>query len=71
MRIPHLRLEIDAVVAADWPEHCVIFSGVQQPNGYGRVCVDSKYQCGRVEEHDIIRGRPFSPGTPQPWGDKQ
>ena len=28
-------------------------------------------QCGRVEEHDIIRGRPFSPGTPQPWGDKQ
>jgi hypothetical protein len=48
MRIPHLRNEIDAVVNQPWPEECIIFSGKQQPNGYGRVSIDGQYRRSHV-----------------------
>lgn len=48
MRIPHLRNEIDAVVANPPGDACAIFSGKRQPNGYGRVSIDSVYRRAHV-----------------------
>lgn len=43
MRTPELRNQIDAVVAAVWPDECIDFIGKRQPNGYGRVWIDGRY----------------------------
>lgn len=48
MRPPIYRLEIlDAVAALPQPG-CIIFSGKQQPNGYGRVSIDGHYERAHV-----------------------
>ncbi len=56
MRTPHLRNEIEAVVAAPWPAGCVIFSGKKQPNGYGRVSIDAQYRRAHVYACEVAHG---------------
>lgn len=56
MRPPHLRVEIERVVAAAWPDECVIFSGRRQPNGYGRVSIDGQYVRAHVHACRLAHG---------------
>ncbi len=49
MRPPAFREFIDHVVGTvPWPDHCVFFPGKRQPNGYGRVSVDGRYERAHV-----------------------
>lgn len=61
-RPPALRREIEAVVTAEWPATCVIFSGRRQPNGYGRVSIDGHYQRAHVFACLLAHGPSPTPG---------
>lgn len=72
-RPARLFLEIfDAVVSKPWPEECIIFSGKQQPNGYGRVSVDGQYVRAHRFACEIAHGDapPDRPHTAHSCGER-
>jgi len=56
VRPPRYRREVEQVVSGSWPDSCVLFSGKQQPNGYGRVSVHGHYVRSHVFACEVAHG---------------